>query len=418
MPAHITFVRHAQTEANVAHQWQGATDTPFSAAGLEQIARLQSRFADVGSTTIVSSDLPRAYRTARAIASDTETDVRWREPNVGEWEGRTFDEIKERWPEQLRALLLGEDVALGGGERLSDVAERLDDAFADLCARLGDDGSAIVVSHGLALLTLTSRLLGTRRPAPLQLMGNTAVTTFVVNSVGPQLLTYNDSCHLDSANPGRRVESHVVLIRHGETDANVQGRWQGHGDWPLNDKGRAQAQKLAPAVPPVDVFYTSPLERAKATAEVVAGYQGRPLVVEPRVKEIGFGAWENCTRAEIEASDPEAIARLVGGEDIVRGGTGETFASVQERMTQAVDAIAAAHRGGTAAIVSHGGATRAYLTKLLGIEFPERNRIHTMRNTAFAQIAFGPRGPALAEWNSGPHLDRGEGEASWAHRRI
>jgi probable phosphoglycerate mutase len=418
MPAHITFVRHAQTEANVSHQWQGATDTPFSDAGHGQIKRLAERFAHVDGTSIVSSDLPRAHRTALALASDVETDVRWREPNVGEWEGRTFDEIRARWPEQLQGLLLGEDVSLGGGERMSDVAARLDEAFADLCSRLGDNGSAIVVSHGLALLTLTSRLLGTRRPAPLQLMGNTAITAFVVNAVGPQLVVYNDASHVDDAASGRRVDARVVLIRHGETDANVEGRWQGHGDWPLNAKGLAQARKLAPAVPQADVVYTSPLARAKSTAEVVAAYQQRPLVVEPKVKEIGFGSWENCTRAEIEATDPETISRLVGGEDIARGGTGETFSGVQERMTEAVDAIAARHQGGAAAVVSHGGATRAYLTKLLGIGFPERNRIRTMRNTAFAQIAFGPRGPALAEWNAAPHLDRGEGEASWAHQRV
>lgn len=419
MPAHITLVRHVETVANTMRRWQGATDTPISPRGEQQAENLAKRLGEETPDILVSSDLPRAARTAAAIGVDFEADVRWREPDVGEWEGLTFDQIRAQWPGQLEALVRGDtDVAPGGGERLSDVAVRLNEAFADLVNRLGEDGSAIVVSHGLALLTLSADLLGRTRPAPLQMMGNAAISVFTVNHQGPQLVAYNDGSHLDEPHRNLRADTHVLLIRHGETDANVQGRWQGHGDWPLNDNGLRQARKLAPALPPVDALYSSPLARAKVTADIVAEHQGRSVRMEPGVKEIGFGAWENLTRDEIESADPDGVARLVGGEDVVRGGTGETFAAVQDRVTRAVDTIAERHRGGTAGVVSHGGATRAYLARLLGIPFAERNRIASLRNTAWARIGFGPRGAALSEWNAAPHLDRGEGEASWAKRRL
>ncbi len=150
----------------------------------------------------------------------------------------------------------------------------------------------------------------------------------------------------------------------------------------------------------VDALYTSPLERAHATARAVADEQSHALLVDARLKEIGFGAWENRTRSEIEEEDAAGFAELMSNEaDVRRGGSGETFAEVQERMTRAVADIAARHAGGRIAIVSHGGATRAYVTNLLGIDFRGRFRLGTLRNTRVGRIEFGQRGPLLAHWN-------------------
>lgn len=354
---------------------------------------------------VVASDLGRAASTAEALGYPFTADVRWREPNVGEWEGLTFDEIRSRHPEQLAALMDGHDVALGGGERLSDVAARLDTAFAEVIAAAGEDGTALVVSHGLALLTLVSSVLDTLRPAPLRLMANTAVTLFSVNSIGPQLVRYNDTSHLAEHPVARDGETTVMLVRHGETAANVEQRWQGHTDWPLTDEGEAQASKVGAELPELDAVYSSPLLRARQTALAIADHHGLPIHEDDRLKEIGFGAWENMTRAEIEAADAAGFARLLAGEDVARGVTGETFMGVRRRMTGAIESIVARHRGGTVAVVSHGGASRAYLTGVLGIEFADRNRIRSLDNTAFGRIVHGRRGPTLVSWNAQPHLD-------------
>ena len=405
MPARITLVRHAETAANAAGLWQGATNTPFSARGEDQLARLAMRLRGAIPDVVVASDLGRAAGSAGALGFDFESDARWREPNVGEWEGLTYDEIRARHPAELAALMNGEDVALGGGERLSDVAVRLSGAFADLVTEVGEDGSALVVSHGLALLTLVSSILGTPAPAPLQLMANTGVTAFSVNSHGPQLIRYNDTSHLAEQPAHREGETTILLIRHGETAANVERRWQGHADWPLTEDGEAQAERVAAALPPLDVIFSSPLARARQTALAVAGHQGVPLHEDERLKEIGFGSWENKTKVEIEAADSEGYARLLSGEDVARGGTGETFLGVRRRMTEAIESIVAAHPGGTVGVVSHGGASRAYLTGVLGIAFGDRNRLRSLDNTAFGRIVYGRRGPFLASWNTAPHLD-------------
>jgi broad specificity phosphatase PhoE len=401
MPAQITLVRHAETLYNAEHRWQGSTNAPLTDRGHAQLASLAHRLHDTSYDVVVSSDLDRAAATAAAVHPDFITDSRWREPHVGEWEGLTHAEIQARYPGDLQRLLDGDDVALGGGERMSDVAARLDAAFVDLVAQLGDEGSALVVSHGLALLTLLADQLAAKRPTPMRLMSNTAISTIAVNSHGAHLISYNDAGHVaeNGAGPGPAAE--VLLIRHGQTDANVEQRWQGHGDWPLNDTGRAQAQELAQRLPPVDAVYSSPLLRARNTAQAVADEQSHEVAVDDRLKEIGFGAWENRTKADIEETDPDGLATLMSNDsDVRRGGSGETFTEVQNRMAEAVDEIAANHDRGSIAVVSHGGATRAYVTQLLGLDFRGRYRIGTLRNTGVGRIEYGKRGPLLAQWNS------------------
>ncbi len=315
-----------------------------------------------------------------------------------------FAEVRRSHAEDLAALARGDDVALGGGERLSTVAERTVEAFEHLVDRVGPGGTALVVSHGVALTALIASQVGLSRPAPLRLMANTGVAVFDVWPRGAQLATYNDTAHLDDDPPRRAGETDVVLIRHGETAANVEQRWQGHGDWPLNEAGLAQAADAAAGVPPLDVLYTSPLTRARHTAETIGEAQRLEAVVVDDLKEIGFGSWENLTTPEIASAHPEEWSRLMAGEDVVRGGHGETFMGARQRMTAAVESIVAAHPEQVIGVVSHGGTTSAYVTGLLGLGFADRPRLRSLGNTALGRVAYTDRGPVLVAWNTGRHL--------------
>jgi len=401
----ITLVRHAETDGNVAGRWHGHTDSPLSPAGQEQAARLAGRLAGRHFDVVVASDLGRAQATAAALGRDFEVDARWREPFVGDWETLTGEEIQRQWPDDLRAMFAGKDVPLGGAERLSETATRQLAAYHELVERVGE-GTALVVGHGLALLTLATVLLETRLPSPLGLMANTALTTFRADGDRRRLPRYNDDTHLtDGRPPLRGAATEVLLIRHGRTEANDQGRWQGQTDGILTAEGRDQARKLARRLPPLDTIYTSPLRRARDTAEILAEPHATPLAIADDLVEIGFGAWEGRTKDEIAAADPDTMARLVAGEDIVRGGTGETFTTVSARMRGAVERIAAAHPGGRVGVVSHGGATRAFAAGLLGIGFPLRGRLTLLANTGYARIAMGGPRPSLLGWNLAPHLE-------------
>ena len=291
-PARIVVVRHGETGANRAGLWQGATDTELTDDGRDQVRRLGEVIAADPPDLVVSSDLGRAVSTAEALGLPFETDPRWREADLGVWEGRPFDEIMRSHADDLAALARGDDIALGGGERISGVAERTTDAFEQLAGRVGPGGTAVVVSHGVAIVTLVASVVGIARPAPLRLMANTGIGAFSVGARGVQLLSYNDTAHLDDDPPRRPGDTDLVLIRHGETSANVEQRWQGHGDWPLNEVGLAQAADAAVGVPRLDALYTSPLLRALHTAEAIAEAQrldagGRRRPQGDRVRGVG-----------------------------------------------------------------------------------------------------------------------------------
>jgi probable phosphoglycerate mutase len=405
MSVEITLVRHGETTANLAGVWQGWSNAGFSAQGREQVKRLVDRLQSDHYDLVVSSDLGRAMATAGALGVDVESDHRWREMNLGDWEGKTRDEIQGLAPSAEEAFAEGRDISFGGGERMSELVGRVIAAFNDLAARLDDGQRALVVSHGGAIYSLTSALLGASGRNRLLRLTNTSLTTWRINSSGPQLALFNDATHL-AGSPVRAEPdaAHVYLIRHGETEANVAGRWQGREDGVLTYQGREQAQRLALVVPELDALYSSPLGRARDTAVIVGSSNGWFVETVDAVQEIGFGAWENRTREEIAALDPAGLAAIDQGRDVRRGGTGETYDEVRDRMADAVGKLAARHTGQSIGIVSHGGAIRALGTQVLGLDFSTRHRLPVVGNTAMAHLVYGRRGPALASWNLRPHL--------------
>jgi broad specificity phosphatase PhoE len=144
----------------------------------------------------------------------------------------------------------------------------------------------------------------------------------------------------------------ILLARHGETDWNREGRWQGWADPPLNDTGRAQARELAEQLrtTPFDAVYTSDLRRAAETAEIVAAPHGVPVVSDPELREIDIGSWSGLTKSEIQ--------ERFHGERV----DGETRERHAARVLAAVERIARGHPGGRILIVTHGGTMRALRT--------------------------------------------------------
>lgn len=405
----VTLVRHGETTANVAGIWQGWTNAGFSAGGREQVKRLAARLQTNPYDVVVSSDLGRAMATAGALGVDVESDARWREMNLGDWEGKTRDEVRDMDSDVAAALDERQDIAFGGGERMSELVGRAEEALYDLAGRLDDGQRALVVSHGGTIFSLTSSLLGDVGRGRILRLTNTSLTTWRLGDGDPQLVVFNDSAHL----PGTPVRSpadtsHVYLIRHGETEANVSRRWQGQQDGVLTAKGREQARRLSLITPDVDALYTSPLGRARDTAVILAATNGHVIETVDGVKEIGFGTWENRTRAEIARIDPAGLRSIDQGVDVRRGGYGETYDEVCRRMSDSVTRLAARHAGRAVSIVSHGGAIRALGTHVLGIDFADRSRLAVPANTAMSRFVYGERGSALASWNVAPHLERTE----------
>jgi broad specificity phosphatase PhoE len=180
----------------------------------------------------------------------------------------------------------------------------------------------------------------------------------------------------------------VYLARHGQSDWNAAGRWQGHADRPLTALGLRQAAELAEELAdvPLDAVYSSDLRRARETAEAVAAPRGQTVVVLPELREVDVGSWSGLTRAEAKGRFPQAFRRWADGGQ--GWDDGETYEHMAERVVEAVRDLAAGHAGGTLLVVSHGGPIRALRAVALGLDVSQHRRLAPVEpNARLSRIA-------------------------------
>jgi probable phosphoglycerate mutase len=182
----------------------------------------------------------------------------------------------------------------------------------------------------------------------------------------------------------------LLLWRHGRTEWNATGRFQGHLDPPLDDEGRRQASLVASLL--ADglhedgsvVVVSSDLRRAADTAQALTALIGAPLRTDPRLREHGLGCWEGLTRDEVADQYPDQFADWLAGRP-VQGRGGEEPAAVAAR---AVAALAELPEAELAVVVTHGGTAGRLLEQLLQLG-PEHRRIFgPLANGAWSELAF------------------------------
>jgi probable phosphoglycerate mutase len=199
------------------------------------------------------------------------------------------------------------------------------------------------------------------------------------------------------------------LIRHGETDWNLSGRWQGHTDIPLNALGRAQAQRLAQRMRSegarFDAIYSSDLLRAWETAQALGEALGMAPQPLPALREIDVGAWSGLSRQEVLARDADRMARLESGEDVRRGGTGERWSEVYERVVGVVESLAADYPQGRLVLVTHGGPVRALLLHAARDKHNALPRRMHIGNTSISTLSGVPGAWELGAINDMRHLE-------------
>lgn len=180
----------------------------------------------------------------------------------------------------------------------------------------------------------------------------------------------------------------LVLLRHGLTDWNEQGRFQGQLDVGLNDVGRQQARTAAPHVGALgpDVILSSDLGRATATAAAIGQVTGLPVLTDERLREINVGSWGGLTGRQMEQRDPGFAAALRNGEDFRRSPEGETSDEVGVRMRLALTDLAGRFEGGTLLVVSHGLAIRMACGYLLGWDFAHSWQLGPMANCGWSVL--------------------------------
>jgi broad specificity phosphatase PhoE len=201
----------------------------------------------------------------------------------------------------------------------------------------------------------------------------------------------------------------LVLWRHGRTEWNATGRFQGQLDPPLDEAGHNQAARAAPhllaAVPPEDtVVVSSDLSRAAETAATLTALLGVPLRLDDRLREHGMGSWEGLTRDEVARRYPEQYADWMAGRPVLGRG-GEDPAEVGERALAALAELPAAP---AAVVVTHGGTAGRLLERLLDLG-PEHRRVFgPLGNCSWSELVRqGGRWRVLRHNSSALHLPDG-----------
>jgi broad specificity phosphatase PhoE len=208
----------------------------------------------------------------------------------------------------------------------------------------------------------------------------------------------------------------LVLVRHGETEWNKSGKFQGQADIALNERGLSQAKETARAAISwrPTALYSSPLIRTRQVAEEIARVTGLTVATDPRLQELDLGKMEGATGDQMRTGWPLIHATWRKSPELVTMPGGESLVQLQERTWQAIEAVANAHgEADTIVVVSHNFAIRAICGTLLGMPLSSFHRmyLHLSSVTTIDRVTVdrvtvdrGPMGWRLLCYNSTAHL--------------
>ena len=197
----------------------------------------------------------------------------------------------------------------------------------------------------------------------------------------------------------------VTLIRHGETEWNLSGRWQGHADSPLSERGVAQAEALGKRMKPgdFDFLYSSDLGRAMDTSRLLGSPSGWEAIPREDLRERDLGVLEGLTTEEMLEREPEVYHSFRNeGPGYVPPG-GESFTQFCERCANAVEQISGTHEGSKIGIVAHGGVLGAFFRYAMNIPL-DAGRNFVLLNCSLNRFEKKENGWNLLSWGDVAHL--------------
>lgn len=197
----------------------------------------------------------------------------------------------------------------------------------------------------------------------------------------------------------------IFLVRHGQTEWNHEQRYQGHTDVSLDKIGIKQAELVAARLfeKGLKAVYSSDLQRASKTAQIIADVAGCPLHTTPLLREANFGEWEGKTRLQIQEGYPGLFDKYRADSINYRPPSGETLDEVRQRITEALTRIKEEVQDGSVAIVGHGGSLRWIIMDCLSAPIETYRRL-TLDNGSLSLVQYESTGHWLSLFNDTSHL--------------
>ncbi|MEN9203858.1 MAG: histidine phosphatase family protein [Thermostichus sp. DG_1_5_bins_95] len=423
----VVIVRHGESTFNLENRIQGRSDlSRLTPTGEWQARQVAEVLAGIPFDQVFCSPLSRAYDTARIILEERpgiplQVTEQLREIDLTAWEGLTFAEVKEKYPDDYHLWRDSpENLELEGRFPVRELWQQAQEFWHTLAQGIParqELVNILVVGHSGINRALISTAIGLKAHYYHRLgQDNCAIS--ILNfpqglSGPPQLESLNITTHLGQALPKRKQGLRILLVRHGETQWNREQRFQGQRDIPLNATGMEQAAKVAEflADQPLQLAFSSPLKRPWATADAICSSHGN-LILQPvpALQEISHGDWEGKLQSEIEAEYPGELERWQRDPAHVQMPNGENLHQVWERTRLAWQEILATTEArfpeGTAVVVAHDAINKAAICQLFDLS-PAAFWIFKQGNGAVTVIDY-PQGkdgsPVLKVLNITTHL--------------
>jgi phosphoserine phosphatase len=391
----VIIVRHGESTYNVAKRVQGHIDdlSQLTDRGIAMATQVGQALQDMTFDRAYASPLKRAYHTAETILAQLQlvqldqvpplqADDRIKEVNLINWEGMTFDAVTAQYPDAYKNWRQQPErlkMRRSDGTDFYPIADLYDraTAFWQSVIPANPDKTILVVGHSGINRALITTAIGLG-PASYQTFDQSNCCISVLNFAGGfgdpvQLESINLTAHLGQAIPSMRNNQAIrlLLVRHGETQWNREGRFQGQIDIPLNDNGRVQASQagvlLADAA--IDAAVTSSMSRPKETAELILKHHPNVQLQTTEILwEISHGLWEGKLESEIEAGYPGLLQEWQTQPETVQMPEGENLDDVWRRAVEGWSAIVqAAQPGTTTLVVAHDAINKAILCYLAGL---------------------------------------------------
>jgi len=391
MTLRLIFVRHGLSSFNKEGRIQGRNDlSTLTKEGQLQAKAAGETISHIPIDAIYSSPLQRASETTKIIIEQHQNVLKANftnellEVDLGNWSGLTKAEIKNRFPEELsiwqkepKELTISRE----DGTKFQPIKELLNQAenfLKNIFNAYSDSNKTIlIVAHNAILRCLILKLINEPSKGFRRLkLDNTSISICNIDFNNwedrqVQIQCLNNIAHLHPSIPKKGCKKRIILVRHGETDWNKQGRFQGQIDIPLNNNGKSQAKAASEFLKDCILHkaFSSSLSRPKETAQIIVNeHPGIKISLKDNLKEIGHGKWEGKLESEIKSNWSDLLKTWKLSPEKVQMPEGENITEVSTRSIAGWEEICKDLKDDeTALVVAHDAVNKTILCHLLGL---------------------------------------------------
>ena len=393
MSVRLILVRHGLSSFNEKGLIQGRTDDSYlTNKGYEQALKSGEALSGINFDKIYSSPLVRAVETAKAIKKNLKGenniiyDKNLLEVNLSSWSGLTINQIKNKYPEKYHLWKNDpENLKLESNDNLTyqPIKELYDQAneFIKNILELHSEKNEVnilVIGHNAILRCLILSLIGRPKKGFRKIrLDNASFSIFNIlkqkDSYKTQVECLNQTSHLNKNIPAQIGDSRIFLVRHGETNWNKEGRFQGQINIPLNNNGKDQAEKASKFLREINFnkAFSSSMDRPFETAKIIL--QNKLDIKITKIEllvEISHGLWEGKLENEIKEQWPELLKNWHEKPEEVIMPEGESIGEVSKRSLKAWEEICLAQNNkDLTLLVAHDAVNKTLICNLLGIDF-------------------------------------------------